>query len=176
MKVNIEHIERYLLYGITGSVPESQHPVKHTLKMSLICSAVTVVAFVFAYRQLPYLENINIYHFYWILVLIPVVAILTILICKYIFIPKGNYSERKEYNHKKLIKKFSGFAIIFVFLPLFWFFQTAAQVSIAMVSLVGFVMGGVFFEFGACLGLYNVYLMYRYAPYFKDERLRGPTK
>ena len=172
MSVDIEKVEKYILLGFdSGKSP----PIKklsfknNLLAIGFLCCLLSWGVFIMAYRELPNIENIYIYHFYGVLALIPVAAVLSIIICKKII-------NKADYEDKPIYKIFIALLPVIVFIPLSIFLFTAQQDAIATVSFFVFAVGGLICVLVACGFFYKVYLIRKYAPYFKDWRIRRPAK
>jgi len=131
---------------------------------SIFFGLFAVISFIMAYNQLPWLEDMGVYYFNVVLmVLIPVALILGIVTAKIMI--------RKADRAPKSIGAWGGIAI---FLGMFLASQTRnlqtdtrATVDFLMYSIGVFV-----FTWLTAFMLFKVYLVRKYAPYFNDMRLR----
>jgi len=170
MDIDVENIEKIKKFVLYYYVPKKK-PVNKSYWLSrgyLFCFT-TVICFVMAFVILAGIENINIYPFYWSLLLIPIIAILSIKICK-------NTINKADYKHKPYQAVLISVGP-FVGVIIMWFVQQSLTPD-AYSTLVGVMVlfGGGLSVYYAYSFFYRVYLIRKYAPYFKDERLLEPTE
>ena len=160
----IDKIEQFALYRY---VPEKkQVDKKFWLSRSCICFFIAVFCFVMAFVILAGVENINIFPFYWTLLLIPICPVLAIKRCESAI----NKASHEEKPYQIVMRVFAPVACVITAIFLDRNLQRDTNsIVIGVVSL----LGGLLTVYAACSMFYRVYLIRKYAPYFKDERLRG---
>jgi len=161
---DIDKIEQFILGGIN---PKEENPRRRLIIACTFFGFLAVISLSIAYSQVPQIENIDNHYFYLILTLIPLISILTIRrMAKNI--RKANY-RKKPY---RAVGTMITIAVLAgVLLPMYVNRNFSPDTILIVDFIVFMVLGLVSVLFVSALS-YAVYLMYKYAPYFKDERLR----
>ena len=161
-----ERIEKFVLYGC-----KSKRNVKdHLFFRQLLGCFGAVICFALGLAAISGIANINIYHFFWSLLLIPIIPIFTIkVICKYMI----NKADLKEKRYHSVMT----YAVPFVTIAFWsWVDQSLPQSTVSLINSVVALAGGLFCVHLVSYVSYKAYLIKKYAPYFKDERLRSPVQ
>ena len=165
MNVNIDRIERYILHDYKKP-KKSCFVEKQWLTAGYVCCFIGILFLVVPpYLYLSYMENIHIHHYFLLLLLIPIVAIVTIKICN----RSMNNSKWDHELKNSDVGNWGGVAGLLGFILA----RGLPRNIFAMIILVGSAVLILVLASAACQKFHKVYLIRKYAPYFKDERLRS---
>ena len=169
MNIDIEKIEKYVLcYYDRDKFHLSDIICKHFLHFGYLCCFIALPSFAWALSLLHNIENINTYHFLWILFLIPITALLSLKFSKHLM----NSLSYEKYDSAFASKVSTVSALIAT--TFYTVYRPNMQQSlIAMTDFIMFVLLGLACVFAASGRFHRSYMARKYAPYFKDERLRG---
>jgi len=129
------------------------------------------------------IENVYLYNFFLTWSFLPIIALPIIPL---VTVKKNNRSmnssrwdstpEQLSADLTKRKLKSGGISGGAIGVMVLFLSQTVDQdIFAAMILVLGVVMGVASFSF-ACKHFHAAYVIGKYAPYFKDERLRGPTE
>ena len=163
MNVDIEKVEKFVSHDDVLKAGGCIR--KHWLRFGVGGSFFVVLFYVIAFMRLS--RYVNIYPFFLTLLLIPVTIMLAIKLQK-------NSMNTLAYEKKPhpLYAALSGPAAIFTLIIL-RNLNIPDDTFPGIMLFFALVVLGLFSILVACGGFYKVYLIRKYAPYFKDERLRG---
>ena len=177
MSVNISRLERYILYGFDckhgflSDFKEEPSVKKRFLRRGFWRCVIMVFGFaVLFFWVLPRIENIDNYPFFLLLLLVPIIAIFTILLCN-----RSMNSSKWDANPKPSAATKWYVALTPLLGLLLFIFPRDNWIPQGMHTMIVFVL---FMFFGlecvvtACKCFHKLYLIRKYAPYFRDERLR----
>jgi len=163
--MNIDFINKIEKFVLVRLEEERIVPIKDYLIIAAVFfGVVAIILFALSYSDFSRIESTNISHSYLMIlaVLIPIVSTLSIIRAKN-RIRKAIYKEGIRGSiFITLASRYSRIAIEGSFSP-------NAALTVSVVVWTAFGLGLIY---GASARLYKVYLMRKYAPYFKDERLR----
>lgn len=159
MNIDIDKMEKFIMARY-GEGPMKEYSFKKVMIVSGIAFALlTIVIFARAYYDLLRMEDVDTHYFYWILALIPFIAILSIARAKST-IRKAGYSVKRYDAVSIKIAGVFGVVIVFVL--------NRGTVALFVAEMIL----GLLLVYGVTTGVYKLYLIRKYAPYFKDARLR----
>ena len=174
MSIDISRLERYILndfglmHDLGGYKPKEESSVENYYsRWGLIYCGVMVLCFALSFFSvLPLIAHIHTYRFFWLLLLVPLVAVGTIKMCiRSIGSSKWDTTSGISAATIRIIR--------IVYLLAF---------LLAVLIPQGTIIDFVFYTFlGLCCVviaskyLHKAYLIRKYAQYFKDERLRPFT-
>jgi len=168
MNPNVDKIENLLLSSVSSGEPDP----RGRLKLNFMFSGFLVIfSFVMMYSRMLQIENLNSYYLYLILALILVISMLAIMNVKR-NIRKDNYRKGAYDLKKSYIATPAAILAFVVFLLVRSARQNLSPATLSIIEFIMFTALGLISVFLFSAVGYAVYLMRKYAPYFKDARLR----
>jgi len=166
MEKDFAKMEKFLLTRIR---PTEEKPRGRMRFVGITSSFMGITALLMAHNRVLQIETISIYYFYFLLALIPFIMVLTIKkIAKNMTRDYGEKSSKKP----AYLSVLCTIAILVVISFIRFMDQNFSPETILMVDFVVFTIGGLMFICFGTVGFYVIYVMRKYASYFKDARLR----
>ena len=175
MNVDIEKVEKYILYGAseTEILNVNYNYTKGKLRSRGVGHCIlAVLLLLFATTFLPRIENMIFYYFILIVPIVLLTIIWTIKRCAKAV--DTVYEDMKKTETRKPLYKALFWVIVCVsMIALYILPQDLRQLTNTTSALIAFVfvLGSVFCVYLVCVSFYKIHLMRKYTPYFKDKRL-----